>query len=160
MLQREADHLLVIAEQGLDCQYYHDEWCDITWSDCTLRRWLNVEFYNKAFNEQERKCVLKTSVVNNAGPNTEDYVFLLSVGEAKRLFANDRTRCAELTEYAVEKGAWLDDGSGYCWWWLRSCGYDDNLAAYVLADGGVNDYGHHVTDDGYIAVRPAFKIAL
>ena len=33
---------------------------DINWADCTLRRWLNGEFFNKAFNEQEQSLI-KTS---------------------------------------------------------------------------------------------------
>ena len=60
VLQRNSDSLLVIAEQGLDAKPYNEEFCDITWADCTLRRWLNGEFFNKAFNEQEQSLI-KTS---------------------------------------------------------------------------------------------------
>ena len=60
VLQRNSNGLLVIAEQGLDAKPYNEEFCDITWADCTLRRWLNGEFFNKAFNEQEQSLI-KTS---------------------------------------------------------------------------------------------------
>ncbi len=159
VLLREADHLLVIAEQCLDCQPYHEELCDITWADCTLRRWLNDEFMNVAFNEQERKCILKTSVDNNEGPDTADYVFLLSDDEASDLFANDRTLCAKPTRYSVEKGADIHDCSGCCWWWLRSS--ENHSEARVVSPFGETFIGSgcHV-NEGDLAVRPVVRVAL
>ncbi len=156
VLERNADNLLVIAEQGLDCEPYNTDFVSIDWADCTLRRWLNSEFYNKAFNEQERKCIVQTSIVNDAGPKTDDRVFLLSVDEAERLFANDE-RCAYPTEYAVENGVFTYNNG--CPWWLRSRGnYGGDFAAYVFTDGGVCGNGGVNIDSR--AVRPAFKIAL
>ncbi len=157
VLQRNADHLLVIAEQGLDCKPYNEEYCEVTWADCTLRRWLNSEFFDTAFNEQERKCILQTSIANNAGTNTDDRVFLLSVDEAERLFADNDSCCAEPTEYAVKNGVYTNNGC--CWWWLRSRGIGDCTAACVDADGSVNGVANGVDIDDN-AVRPAFKIAL
>ncbi len=158
VLLREADHLLVIAEQCLDCKPYNTEDCAITWAGCSLRRWLNDEFMSEAFNEQERKCVLKTSVENNVGPNTADYVFLLRIDETSDLFANDRTRRVKPTEYAVKNGTLTDD-NGCCWWWLRSHGSFDKSAAIVHACNSVHDSGY-IVDNALIAVRPAFRIAL
>lgn len=47
-------------------------------------------------------------------------------------------------------------GSGYtgCWWWLRSPGNNQNNAANVNSDGGVNENGNNVNNDNN-AVRPA-----
>ncbi len=168
VLQREADHLLAIAEKGLGCKPYNEEWCDITWADCTLRRWLNSEFYDKAFNEQERKHILQTSIVNNAGPKTEDYIFLLSVDEAKSLFANDDERRAKPTEYAIKNGVYTNEVqlrsrsfNGFCVWWLRSRGGRGDNAAFVggVSDGGIGEYGIGV-HDVCNAFRPALKLAL
>ncbi len=157
VLQREADHLLVIAEKGLDCKRYNDKYCNVTWADCTLRHWLNSEFYDKAFNEQERNCILQTSIVNNVGPKTGDRISLLSVDEAECLFASENARRAEPTKYAAKNGVYTNEG--YCWWWLRSRGNYDSHAANVCTNGGVNDDGNYVNDVDR-AVRPAFKIAL
>ncbi len=158
VLLREADYLLVIAEQCLDCKPYEKEH-RVTWANCTLRHWLNSEFYDKAFNEQERECILKTSVVNNAGPETEDRVFLLSVDELESLIANDIERCARPTDYAVKNDVYFDDDNGCCFWWLRSCGANGSRAAFVLADGRIDIFGYHVLS-GINAVRPALKLAL
>ncbi len=161
VLRRKADHLLVIAEQGLDCKRYHEELFDLfnnTWADCTLRRWLNDEFMNVAFNEQERKCVLKTSIDDNAGPDSADYIFLLSVDEAKSLFANDIERRAKPTECAVKNGALTDD-NGYCFWSLRSYCRADRYATHVYPSGDINDFGFYLFR-GHGAVRPALNLAL
>ncbi len=157
VLEREADHLLVIAAHGLECKRYHEQGGMVTWADCSMRRWLNSPFMSKAFNDEERKCIMKTSIVNNAGPKTDDYVFLLSVDEASYLFENNALRRAKPTKYAVKNGVYKDHGC--CWWWLRSHGGNDCYASCVLADGSVDVNGSRV-DIGNRAVRPAFKIAL
>ncbi len=159
VLQREKDHLLIIAKHGLECQPYNIEFVSIDWENCTLRRWLNSEFYNTAFNEQECECILKTSIVNNAGPQTEDRIFLLSIDEAKSLFANGIVRRAKPTDYAVKNKTYYAYDNGCCWWWLRSRGNGVDNAAYVRPDGYIYSCGCRVYQD-VIAVRPAFKIAL
>ncbi len=157
VLQREADHLLVIAEQGLDCKWYHEQGCDVTWANCNMRHWLNLPFRSMAFDEQERKCILKTSIANNYGQKTDDYIFLFSVDEAGYLFSNDKIRRAKPTEYAVKNG--VKPAKGCCHWWLRSCGAHDDRAAHVSADGSVHFYGERVTYNNR-AVRPSLKLAL
>ncbi|MBQ7528584.1 sel1 repeat family protein [bacterium] len=136
VLRRDSDSLLVIAEMGLDAKPYNEEYKPITWADCTLRRWLNDEFYKKAFNEQEQSLIKKTALANNAGLSTEDNVFLLSVDEAESLFANRDDRCCKPTDYAVKNGAWQYNGDNVvykenAWWWLRSRGDISSYAARV-----------------------------
>ena len=187
VLRRDSDSLLVISEKGLDTKRYNDVevsfWksifgSGITWSNCTLRAWLNGEFYGKAFNEQEQSLIKKTIIANNAGPSTEDNVFLLSIDEAKSLFigCNDSLRdpmefiwsyeyrclaCADRicnsTEYAIKNGAWVY--SGNVWWWLRSRGYNYNRAAFVCSIGKISNEGHYVSHIG-ASIRPALKLAI
>ena len=45
------------------------------------------------------------------------------------------------------------DGTGACWWWLRSPGYISYCAAYVRNDGDVYNYGINVNGT-HSAVRP------
>ena len=164
VLLREADHLLVIAEKGLDCKQYHDTYTDITWADCSLRRWLNADFYSRAFNGQERALILPARLADAAGPAADDRVFLLSLDEAETLFASDSSRQAVPTDFAVKNGAYTSDsykigGAGCCWWWLRSRGCSSGNAANVGSDGGVYDLGNYVSIE-VGAVRPVLKIAL
>ena len=164
ILCRDSDSLLVLSDKGLDNKCYHEVgfWRAIfgtnttTWYTCTLRAWLNGEFYKKAFNEQEQSLIKKTIIANNAGPSTEDNVFLLSVDEAERLFANDNDRICKPTGYAVKNGV-STDNNGAAWWWLRSRGDYDTSAAYVSDDGDI-DYGY--VDICNASIRPAFKLAI
>ena len=50
---------------------------DITWHDCDLRKWLNNEFYNTAFNATEKEFIKTTHCADNGevSPDTEDKVF-------------------------------------------------------------------------------------
>lgn len=103
VLKRDSDGLLVISEKGLDCKHYNKQCVSITWADCTLRRWLNGEFLEQAFSEQEQSLIKTKTIENNAGPATKDRIFLLSVGEVTSLFANGKDRTAKSTEYATKK---------------------------------------------------------
>ena len=165
VLRRDDDGLLVISKYALDCKQYNESFCSITWSQCTLRKWLNSEFIDKAFDATERQQIMQVHLRNpNSkfdssvpdGPDTEDKIFLLSHDEAEQLFADDDSRQCRATAYAEENGACTED-NGMCYWWLRSPGSDAYGAALVNSDGGVGYIG--VNLGGY-AVRPAFKIAL
>ncbi len=156
VLRRETDRLLVISERGLDCKPYYKTHTSITWADCFLRRWLNDEFYNQAFNGQERALILQTRIANIDGSDTDDRVFLLSIDEAESFFVNNPDRRAFPTDYAVNKIG----KAGFCCWWLRSRGRRSYFAAFVDGSGDIDDYGLDVDDDECGVVRPAFKIAL
>lgn len=164
VLQRGEDSLLAIAERGLDCKPYHEESCDISWADCSLRRWLNGEFYTAAFNERERCLILPVTNSNDAGPATEDRVFLLSRAEASSLFTKRIERRAVPTEFALQQGVWTVNSescawSGCCEWWLRSRGDESFQAASVRTDGDVYDICANVNCDNN-AVRPVLKLNL
>ncbi|MBQ7502036.1 sel1 repeat family protein [bacterium] len=159
VLRRDKDALLVISEYGLDAKPYHKDRCSITWSDCTLRGWLNGEFLQKAFTTAEQSLIRTSRLANNAGPETDDRMYLLSMDEANGLFADDNDHKTKPSAYAVINGAWTCDDNrwkGNAWWWLRSRRYDSN-AAGVNADGYINHYSVY---NASAAVRPAFRIAI
>ncbi len=59
---------------------------DVTWETCPLRRWLNQEFLQKTFTEEEQRTILTGRIENpdtskaeaEEGKDTWDQVFLLS----------------------------------------------------------------------------------
>lgn len=159
VLRRESDALLVIAELGLTAKSYNKSNCDTTWGGCSLRAWLNGEFLKKAFTDQERSLIKVSHLSNNAGPATDDRVFLLSIEEAKSLFANNNDRVTKPTAYAVNNGAYVSDTfNGNAWWWLRSHGDGGGCAAGVSSDGDINCgyYAYYIVG----SVRPVIRIAL
>ena len=176
---------LVIAKYGLDAAAYHEEWESTAWETCTLRAWLNDDFLNEAFSEDEQERIRETAVTAETNPeydtdpgnDTEDRVFLLSIAEAEKYFGSDEERVCTVTEYAFEQGSYTYDpetrevhmkkddsnqeysGSACCWWWLRSPGYNDSNAAAVYDSGGILSDGSRVSESE-IAVRPAMWLKL
>ena len=70
------------TEEDKDC---------IGWVDCSLRQWLNNDFYNEAFTDEEKERIRYSYNINGLNPysnnyggtNTEDRVFLLDLNELR-----------------------------------------------------------------------------
>ena len=108
----------------------HSRYCDYdysTWAECSLRTWLNSDFYRIAFSKEEQQeiclTLVKTPEINRIIENnvafisdvesteiikeisvymqgsedTEDMIFCLSVEEAETLFCWDSIRIANMT---------------------------------------------------------------
>jgi len=166
VLAKENNRLLVISRYALDCKPYDKEFTSVTWEFCTLRKWLNNDFLNAAFSSTENAMIPTVTVSADKNPDygtragnaTQDKVFLLSIPEANKYFASASARQCKPTAYAKKQGAYTDN-RGFCWWWLRSPGFERSLAADVSTGGGVNGYGGRV-DGGFGAVRPALWVNL
>ena len=159
---------LLISLYGLDCLEYNEERAEITWEACTLRAWLNGDFYARAFSAAEKEAILTAAVDNggsqgfggygtDGGNDTQDRIFLLSYAEAWKYFTDDYARMCEPTDYAVSQGSWpvryySAGGKASCSWWLRSPGGDQNSAAVVRPSGARGDIA---ADRPNNAVRPA-----
>ena len=129
-------------------------------------------FIDTAFSDGEQGAIVDTTVVNDDNPdynteggeNTNDKIFLLSIAEAQNssYFADDNSRIATNTAYVADGGK-IDgyvNGVGEAdYWWLRSPGKYDDLAADVTHKGGVFSYGLNVYGEN-LAVRPAFNLDL
>lgn len=173
VLAKEGDKLLLISKYALEARSYNTEYTSVTWENCTLRTWLNTAFYTTAFNAEEQKLIVETTVIADKNPeygtdpgnSTKDKVFLLSISEANKYFANDEARKCVPTAYAKAQGAYTNDyyktagGEAACVWWLRSPGYDSDDAAGVDNDGSVGEGGANVSYDDP-CVRPALWIDL
>lgn len=161
----ERDHeVLVICQNGIDVKPFNTKDTEVTWEDCSLRKWLNEEFLINAFSFDERQYIVKSSVLtspNRLYPNkkkifeTEDYIFLLDEVEAELYFLLPEDRIAIMSDRI--KNLVFSDENGYGDWWLRTSGGKLNRAVYVRDSGDIFYGGSIVTDDA-IAVRPAFWI--
>ena len=142
VLDIEPNRILLITDKAIDCKQYHYQYEDITWSDCSLRAWLNGEFYQGAFNPSERAKILEARIINdnnplygtNGGPDTRDNVFCLSIDEARIYYESAKERICYPTAHARENGVWTSE-SGACNWWLRSPGDKADSAVDVDHDG-------------------------
>lgn len=179
----ENGKVLLLSEYGLDAKPYNDGFSfDIKWEDCTLREWLNQEFYEDAFTDEEQeKILLSTSEgfpeYNSRVPGrdydklereTEDYVFLLSYTELYQYISStqgdesDPDRLCYPTEYAKNNTA-IKIYNDACGWWLCAGsrgGYNgERRRPYVVSvHGGVSQEEN--VDSSKYAVRPAMWIEL
>ncbi len=89
VIDENDGEMLLISHYILDSKPYNTEQTDVTWETCTLRKWLNNDFYNTAFSAGEQNMIITTTLSNNdnayfgtaGGNDTEDKVFILSLDE-------------------------------------------------------------------------------
>lgn len=168
----EENHALVISRYGLDCRPYNQKNAHVTWQTCTLRAWLNHDFYITAFGEEDQKAILIKEVDNSfrqgnsawgisGGDNTTDNVFLLSYQETEAYLSDAHNRMCIPTDYAIDRGAHAKDaGEGAqqsCWWWLRSPGSASTRASRVGTNGSRAE--DDVTQEN-VCVRPVLWLDL
>ena len=170
---------LLLSKYCLERLSYLEECTDVTWETCTLRKWLNDEFYDEAFSLSEKQRILLTTIKNPDNPegtpggnDTKDRVFLLSYEDMINNgygFSEDpvekdinrRSALAEDKERSPLKDGETVDGEFSSWWWLRFPG-PYRKGACVVNDNGTVD--SHVVCDGtnfsIPCVRPALYINL
>ena len=170
VLESDGETALLISRYALDCKPYNERYEATTWETCTLRGWLNSEFFNKAFSTEEKQYILQSDVSadknpknsTNPGNATKDNVFLLSIVEANKYFKSDDARKCAPTDYAIQQGAYTSDsykveGRRACCWWLRSPGYNSDFAVDVNPDGSI---GRSRVSGSGLAVCPCVRVRL
>ena len=162
VLSVQEDRVLVISLQGLDCRRYNETSEAVLWEDCSLREWLNSDFIDEAFTEEEQELILTTEVINSRlgkygddGNDTKDRVYVLNMDESTRYFPEADDRKATATQYAIDKGARVDK-KNICSWWLRSRGEIRNKTAYVYVNGK-RDYLY--VNNFTLTVRPVMWLS-
>ena len=164
VLHYENSEAFLLADAILDSQPYHSENEEIDWEKSSIRAWLNNEFINKAFSNEENKAINTVELINKdnskygtqGGKNTSDRLFLLSLSEVDE------------TEESKEYGFW-DKKTRKCkndnfseetyFWWLRSPGNSSHDAAGVYYYGWVFGYGYDVQEPAG-GIRPALYLNL
>jgi len=177
---------LILTEGAIECRPYNETDVPVTWETCTLRTYLNGEFYNK-FSNEDKLRIIETNVINKnnqwwvgipGGITTNDKIFLLSLEEVVLYFGDS----GQLADYSASPSIYAidDDYNDYrvaytmkelsygtahwdanvaCWWWLRSPGWSNDRAAYVIFDGSIDVYGGRVYHNNG-CLRPALWLNL
>ena len=154
-VDKDAGTALVLAEKDIGYMAYNSKKTlleDVTWETCTLRRWLNNDYYNSVFSEAEKAVIIESELHNpdnpkhhslsRGGNDTRDKIFLLSIEEAEKYFKDNEDRATG------------------CWWWLRSPGSAGTEAAGIYSYGGISYSGDFAYHRDRCGVRPAFRINL
>ncbi len=185
-IDTESEKALLISNDIAAYWAFNDVSAEVTWETSTLRQWLNNEFYNAAFTDEQKAIVLDSTLENPANPasgagggaNTVDKVFLLSFAEAEQYFSGDDDRVASVNfseEYTVNLSKLIAAHSAFGYtedsimnelkdyvgttdkWALRTSGETLILAAGVSYDGSMYAHGNQV-DKVVIGVRPAIWV--
>ena len=153
VLDVQDDKVLLISDKVIDWRHFHDSDEDVSWETCSLRKWLNQDFYQEAFSEQEQSFILETDVKAEENPeygttggnDTKDRLFLLSAAEVLKYFPTEEDRMCRFTDYADSEGAY--EGSSYssrytCTrWLLRTSGYTQTEIVFVSDSGYIDCFG-------------------
>ena len=179
VLDYEDGENLLISKKILDVKAYNDsennEDENAIWEKCSLRAWLNNDFYSEAFSQEEQSKIVTSKVINSVnrrsgkpgGNDTEDNVFLLSLEEAEHYFANGQGKYADPTKYV--KKSFADSRRTEYVWWLRTTGEYTGWAACVRYNGMIDSMGERANTQAAIdqsgteylyGVRPVIRVKL
>jgi cell division septum initiation protein DivIVA len=175
VLDVQSDRALILTEDIIEKRKYNEEFTNVTWEECTLRKYLNDEFLQKFTKEQQRQ-IIETEISNpdnlwygtEGGRDTKDKIFLLSLEEADRYFGDSGDYYKEKRRKRDVNGKYIaaaNDGYSFsnthdierqakynneaCWWWLRSPGCSTSYAAGVITGGDVGVDGCGVNPSSF-----------
>jgi len=185
ILDTKNNTALIITEYILEMRPYHDVYKSITWADCSLRKYLNGEFYNK-FNKSEQSKIIPLIIKNpdnhwygtKGGKDTKDSIFILSLEEVACQYFGDSS--SKLLNPGKKQRYWFErkdennskriakfEGDKWnSWWWIRTPGRVSVKAVYIHGDGNIGIQGNNILK-GNIAdgkcvggVRPALWLKI
>ena len=129
----ETKEALLISKYIIDWQKFDKGYnSKVTWEECSLRKWLNEEFINIAFMDEELKLILPkdllSSIKSFTNITTNDRVFCLNSNEFNKYLPEYRemgstiykTGAAPITDYTLYKSDYeATKESGMGSYWLR-----------------------------------------
>lgn len=185
VLDIQNDTALIITEDIIEQRPYHAAYKPVTWAECSLRKYLNGEFYD-SFSAEDKARII--SVINrnhdnqwygsDGGEDTQDKIFLLSIEEVVCKYFGDSSSL--LYNKGKNQRYWFQRKDpnnskriakvlekGYIsWWWLRSPGRLNLKAVYIHGDGNIGIQGNNILKgnigDGRCigGVRPALWLRM
>lgn len=184
ILEKDGNDAFLLADVVLDYQPYHNEVAFVDWEKASLRSWLNDDFLNTAFSEEEQAAIPETTVINKdnvrygagagkGGKDTTDKVFLLSESEVYTEGAiaygfdpshtmDQKARRTGPSKYTLAKGipTYTYTSGSVCFWALRSPGLNNRQISYVDTGGTVEGQSNNYYVENYYGIRPALHLNL
>lgn len=153
VLKIEDGNALLFANSAVNILPYNTEFKEIEWRDCSLRAWLNGEFYN-SFNKEIKTRIQQTTISNPNnnraktpdgaaapdGEDTQDYIYILNSDEVVNLLGGVSGRVSDT------------------WWWTRTPGQYSSYASRVGNDGQIYLDGDFVS--ALCGVRPVMWVSV
>lgn len=170
ILSVENGRILVISKYGLINKRYNEEQMDVTWETCTLRNWLNNDFYNTSFSDKEKKQIPYVTLINRKNPiygtpggnTTIDKVFCLSYEDVEKYFGkyneyysedltgyNQNLICTA-TPYAIDKGTYYREFTSETYVYFGYTGYSKDLIGVLGIEWWLRNSGSRPTSACYV----------
>ena len=154
IIDKTVEHCTLFCKKNVGKRRYHEKDKAITWEKCTLRRWLNEDFFNE-FEAEEKALIADTNIINSdnaefgtkGGNDTVDKIFLLSFDEITDYFEyhgynygwglrspdNNQKYAADADSNSLNDTSVFVRFDFYSSgvWWLRSPGHEQKCAAYA-----------------------------
>ena len=174
VVENNGKQIFLVSKYLLDSKQFNETYTtDVTWETCSLRKWLNSEFLNDAFDKDEIKMILSYPVSCDDSNSlvseylTNDQVFLLSETELNKYFQSEDERVCIPTKYAslqlpremlIQNGSYISSK-----WWLRTSRISRTGGGDSCKIAEVNAYGSVEFEIGANrerGIRPAMWIDL
>ena len=139
------------------------------WNTSDIRAWLNNDFLNTAFSEEEKTLLINSTLHEYSSHGDYDYadavdqVFLLSrneiMNDAYFLGVSNDARVLQGTDYARCQGLGVDTASQNqpCAWILRTAGGHSSDISFVNSVGKQRD--HMKVASEMCGIRPALRVS-
>ena len=159
------DNALVLCDALVDYLPYHSVEGEITWKDCSLRRWLNDDFIKAAFNVDEMFMLQKSPLFDD--PSIADRLFILSKEEIEKYLSGETDKKSDCKLIPARTAAILGGPRGFRgslaeapYWWVRNPDYTDPRFGSMI--GHIDSNGLYGSTPSYCErwVRPACWIKM
>ncbi len=170
VVDKKDDSALFLSKYAIDFMSFNDAYGSVTWETCSLRKWLNGDFYDKSFSNQEKDFIISTTIQNEDNPRylssggnpTKDKIFIPGVEDVYKTINSFELRMCEPTPYAIEKGKYFDinyeDNIESCDWLLRTPGESTLNICWINCEHGELNMGNRETTYE-LFVRPMLWIS-
>lgn len=81
-MDKKKHHMLLVSRIPIERMTFmkYDVQSSLSWTESSVRKWLNKDFYNESFSDDEKtriiKTVLKTNKPDNKIEETKDYIYI------------------------------------------------------------------------------------
>ncbi len=160
VMDNKEGELLLLSKYVIEMNIAYDnqgETCE--WKDCSLRKWLNDEFYESAFSKEEKLLIL------NSDLEGESFYADVTQSTTDKIFIFSETEYHEY--YSLDYIAKFTNGSAANWWLRTPGAYSNHFYNYknsqiVDAAGKIYSRGVEIGTTGplQIGIRPAMWIGI
>lgn len=161
ILEKNNDKALTLCKTGIKrSAFMYEDDDDCRWESSQIRDFLNNEFFNLAFTEEEKKhitpvCTEKETEISSP---IFDHIFLLSAAECRYFLPlkRDRKLTCMLNAHSWLHGHKSGENPAVSWW-LRTTGYGYEHAYCINQDGETE---HDIWGHLECVIRPAIVVNL